>query len=194
MNDLIFYFNEGWHHIVSMDALDHQLFIIAMAALFLLKDWRKVLWLVTAFTVGHSLTLALSVYDLIRFDSKWVEFLIPCTIVLTSLNNFRYVRMKQINVTNIYYNYVTALLFGLIHGMGFANSIRMMLASDQRIAGPLFSFNVGLEVGQIVLILILLFISQIIVVKLKFSRNYWIIILSSITLIISLKMAIERIP
>lgn len=194
MGDFTMYFNEGWSHIISTDALDHQLFIIAMAALFMLKDWKKVLIIVTAFTIGHSLTLALSVYDVVRFDSGWVEFLIPCTIVMTALNNFRFLKENSIQQQNIIFNYVMALLFGLVHGMGFANSIRMMLASDQKIAVPLLSFNLGLEAGQIVLILILLSVGYLLIDKLKLKRTYWIIILSSITFGFSLKMALERIP
>ena len=77
MNDFTFYLNLGWHHIISWDALDHILFIVALAAIYLVKDWKQVIVLVTAFTIGHSLTLALSVYDIVRVNSKWVEFLIP---------------------------------------------------------------------------------------------------------------------
>src|SRR5882757_11383581 len=87
MQDFSFYFGIGWHHILNKNALDHQLFIAALVAIYLLKDWRQVLILVTAFTIGHSLTLALSVLDIIRFPSNWVEFLIPCTIFITALNN-----------------------------------------------------------------------------------------------------------
>ncbi len=194
MEELYFYFREGWQHIISSDALDHQLFIFAMAALFMWKDWRQVLILVTAFTIGHSLTLALSVYDLVRFDSAWVEFLIPCTIVLTAANNFRFIKSEYSGSENFQFNYVMALGFGLIHGMGFANSIRMMLASDQHLAGPLFSFNVGLEVGQVILIIFILLIGKLIVGKLQVPRKYWVIVISAATLIIALKMVIERIP
>jgi len=194
MSDFKLYFNEGWAHIISTDALDHQLFIIAMAALFLWKDWRKVLILVTAFTIGHSLTLALSVYDVIRFDTGWVEFLIPCTIVLTALNNLRYLDAVKIESRNIRFNYIMALLFGLIHGMGFANSIRQMLASDQTISIPLLSFNLGLEAGQVVLILVILLAAQLIVEQMRLPRKIWIILLSAIPFILSLKMALERIP
>src|ERR1700755_1225447 len=87
MSDFGFYFTMGWEHIISKDALDHQLFILALACVFTIKDIRRVLILVTAFTIGHSLTVALSVYDVIRFSSKWVDFLIPCTIIITALNN-----------------------------------------------------------------------------------------------------------
>lgn len=194
MSDFRLYFNEGWAHIISTDALDHQLFIIAMAALFLWKDWRKVLILVTAFTIGHSLTLALSVYDVIRFDTGWVEFLIPCTIVLTALNNLRYLDVIKIESRNIRFNYVMALFFGLIHGMGFANSIRQMLASDQTIGIPLLSFNLGLEAGQVVLILVILLAAQLIVEQMRLPRKLWIILLSAIPFTLSLKMALERIP
>ena len=88
MNDFELYFDMGWQHIISWEALDHILFIIALAAIYLAKNWKQVLVLVTAFTIGHSLTLALSVYDIIRFSGKWVEFLIPCTIIATALFNF----------------------------------------------------------------------------------------------------------
>ena len=87
MPDFVFYFGLGWHHIISLDALDHQLFILALASVYTFKNIKQVLILVTAFTIGHSLTLALSVLDIIRFSSKWVEFLIPCTIFITALNN-----------------------------------------------------------------------------------------------------------
>ena len=88
MQDLGFYFDLGWHHIIAWDALDHLLFILALSAVYLLDNWRQVLILVTAFTIGHSITLALSVFDIIRVSSKWVEFLIPCTIMATALFNF----------------------------------------------------------------------------------------------------------
>ena len=87
MNDFTIYFEEGWNHIISSDALDHQLFIVALAAIYLVNDWKKVLILVTAFTIGHSLTLALSTFNLIKVNSNWVEFLIPLTIVITAIQN-----------------------------------------------------------------------------------------------------------
>src|SRR6185312_13218649 len=130
MSDFVFYFSLGWHHIISADALDHQLFILALAAVFTFKNIRQVLILVTAFTIGHSLTLALSVLDVIRFSSKWVEFLIPCTIFITAINN---IWQLDKPARGVKINYYLALGFGLIHGMGFANAIRIMLARDQSI-------------------------------------------------------------
>src|SRR4051794_25092732 len=120
MSDFALYFKTGWQHIISWNALDHILFIIALAAIYLVANWKQVLVLVTAFTIGHSLTLALSVYDIIRFSSQWVEFLIPCTIVATAVFNFR---AKDYKPRSLRINYFLALFFGLIHGMGFANTI-----------------------------------------------------------------------
>ena len=191
MQDFLFYLQLGWEHIISKDALDHQLFILALIAIFSFRDWKKVLILVTAFTIGHSLTLVLSALDVFRFPSDWVEFLIPCTIVFTSLDNIIFSKNEK---KLIQLNYYLALLFGLIHGMGFANSVRMMLASEQDITLPLFGFNVGLELGQIIVVAIALFIHYIFSEVLKLSNKIWIYIISVPIFIFALKMALERIP
>lgn len=191
MQDFLFYLQLGWEHIISKDALDHQLFILALIAIFSFRDWKKVLILVTAFTIGHSLTLVLSALDVFRFPSDWVEFLIPCTIVFTALDNIIFSKNEK---KLIQLNYYLALIFGLIHGMGFANSVRMMLASEQDITLPLFGFNVGLELGQIVVVAIALFIHYIFSEFLKLSNKIWIYIISVPIFIFALKMALERIP
>ncbi|MBO9657677.1 MAG: HupE/UreJ family protein [Chitinophagaceae bacterium] len=190
MEDFSFYFGLGWEHIISSDALDHQLFIAAIAAIYLLKDWKQVLILVTAFTIGHSLTLALSVMDVVRFNRNWVEFLIPCTIVITAFSNLF---QKKFTPRSIRINYFIALFFGLIHGMGFANSIRPMLAKDQGIFTSLLGFNVGLEAGQIVVVLILLLLAHLIVNIFRVERREWVLFLSAAVFSLSLKMALERI-
>ena len=191
MQDFLFYLQLGWEHIISKDALDHQLFILALIAIFSFRDWKKVLILVTAFTIGHSLTLVLSALDVFRFPSDWVEFLIPCTIVFTALDNIIFSKNEK---KLIQLNYYLALLFGLVHGMGFANSVRMMLASEQDITLPLFGFNVGLELGQIVVVAIALFLHYIFSEVLKLSNKIWIYIISVPIFIFALKMALERIP
>ena len=191
MTDFLFYLQLGWEHIISSDALDHQLFILALVAIFSFKDLKKVLILVTAFTIGHSVTLALSAFDIIRFPSNWIEFLIPCTIVFTALDNLIFSK----NVEKlIKLNYFLALFFGLIHGMGFANSVRMMLAQEQSITIPLFGFNVGLEIGQIAVVIIVLSIFYLLSTFLKIKKKHWILLVSAPILVVSLKMAIERIP
>jgi hypothetical protein len=190
MEDFGFYFRLGWEHIISINALDHQLFIAALAAIYLLKDWRQVLILVTAFTIGHSLTLALSVLDIFRLPSAWVEFLIPVTIVITAFSNLF---QQRFTARSIRVNYFLALFFGLIHGMGFANSIRFMMAKDQNLGWSLFGFNLGLEAGQIVVVLSLLLLAHLIVTELKVNRRDWVIFLSAAVFGLALKMTLERI-
>ena len=191
MQDLGFYFELGWQHIIAWDALDHLLFVLALSAIYLISNWKQVLVLITAFTIGHSLTLALSVYNIISIDDKWVEFLIPCTIVVTAVLNLR---EKDYEPKSLRLNYFLALFFGLIHGMGFANAIRFMMAKDQSIGWSLFGFNIGLEAGQIVVVAGILFVSFLAVNKAGLKRKWWVWGLSILALSIGFKMAWERFP
>jgi len=191
MHDFQMYFKLGWEHIISWDALDHQLFILTLVAVYSYKDLKKILILVTAFTIGHSLTLALSSLDLVRIPSKWVEFLIPLTIVITALDNIL-LRGKEKNLMQL--NYYLALFFGLIHGLGFANTARMMLAKEQSIFIPLLGFNIGLEVGQIAGVILILIIMFIMLNIFRINKKDWIMFISSGVFALALKMAIERIP
>ena len=191
MGDFSFYFLLGWDHIISWDAIDHLLFILALSAVYLLRNWKQVLVLVTAFTIGHSLTLALSVYNVIKAKDSWVEFLIPCTIIATAVFNLF---QKDFNKKSLRLNYFFALFFGLIHGLGFANTIRFMLAGDQHLALPLFSFNVGLEVGQIIVVCGILLVSYLLVDKARLKRKWWVWTLSGVAFAVAVKMAVTRIP
>lgn len=191
MSDFVFYFGLGWKHIISTEALDHQLFILALASVYTFKNIKQVLILVTAFTIGHSLTLALSVLDVIRFPSKWVEFLIPCTIFITALNNILRIDKRGGSAK---VNYYLALGFGLIHGMGFANAIRIMLAKDQSIGMGLFGFNIGLEAGQVCVVAIVLMLAFLFINFLKISRRDWVFFLSAGVFALSVQMALERLP
>ena len=191
ISDFLFYFQLGWSHIVSIDALDHQLFILALVALYTSKNIKQVLILVTAFTIGHSLTLLLSTLDVIRFSSKWIEFLIPCTIVITALSNLL---RKNFSPKAINANYYLALVFGLVHGMGFANSVRMMLAKDQQIGWGLFGFNIGLEVGQIIFVIAILSLTWLCLSVFKIKQREWTIFLSAAVFSLALQMALGRIP
>jgi len=191
LQDILFYFKLGWEHIISADALDHQLFVLALVAIYTYRNLKQVLILVTAFTIGHSLTLFLSVTDVIRFETKWVEFLIPCTIVFTAISNlFR----KDFSLRSVKINYYLALIFGLIHGMGFANSIRIMLAKDQNIGWGLFGFNVGLEAGQVFLVCIIMAITWFVFNYTHIKRKSWVLFISAAVFGLALKMALERIP
>ncbi|MDR2121947.1 MAG: HupE/UreJ family protein [Flavobacteriaceae bacterium] len=187
MQDFFFYLKLGWEHIISLDALDHQLFILALISAYSFKDTKKLLFLVTAFTIGHCITLVLSSFNIIRISSKWVEFLIPCTIVITAMDNILFKGKHR-------YNYYFALFFGLIHGMGFANTARMMIAREQSITLPLLGFNIGLEIGQIVVVFIILSIYFFLSKLSKLSQRDWLLITSSAAGALSLQMALERQP
>ncbi len=191
MTDFGFYFKLGWEHIMSIDALDHILFVFVLAAIYMLRDWKKVLILVTAFTVGHSITLALSTLNILEIESELVEFLIPLTIVITAIANLF---QRNFTTRTIRLNYLLALFFGLIHGLGFANTLRFILAGDQNLGWALFGFNVGLEVGQIVVVLVILLIAQLVIQYFKANRRDWVLFISAGAFALALKMTLERIP
>lgn len=191
MSDFGFYFGIGWDHIMSLDAMDHILFVLVLAAVYLLQDWKQVLILVTAFTIGHSITLALSTFNIIAVDSNLVEFLIPCTIVFTAIANLF---QKGLTQRRMWLNYFLALFFGLIHGLGFANTLRFMLAQDGSLGWALFGFNVGLEIGQILIVMVILLIAQLVVQVLKVARRDWILFISAAVFSLALSMALERLP
>ena len=191
MNDFTFYFSIGWGHIINLEALDHIFFIAALAAIYMLKDWRQVIILVTAFTVGHTITLILSTKRIVEVNERWVEFLIPCTIVITALSNLF---QKSFTSKAIRINYFLALFFGLIHGLAFANVLRMILAPEQSFALSMFSFSVGLESGQILIVFIILLLSQFFICVLKIQRLHWVIFLSAVVFGLAMEMALQRLP
>jgi hypothetical protein len=186
-----FYFPIGWEHIIELDALDHQLFLLALMALYSWRDWKTLLILVTAFTVGHSITLVLSVSDLIRVDSKWIEFLIPLTIVITAA---RTIIEKSAVSQRLTLNYALALFFGLIHGLGFANTIRMMLASDQQLGWGLLGFNLGLEAGQLAIVSLLLGLNFLITEKMKAPSLIYAKLVSFLAMGVAVNICFNRFP
>jgi len=189
MQDFIFYFKIGWTHILSWDATDHIYFITALAIIYSFRDWKKVLVLVTAFTIGHAITLYLSALDVFRFSVEWVEFASPCTIVITGASNLL---VKQEKKTKGILQYLLALGFGLVHGMGYANYIRMMLSSNQNLVWSLFSFNVGLETGQILVVVLVLTVKWLLGEYNLVNARLLNILVSIYITLVSLILAFER--
>jgi hypothetical protein len=140
----------GFRHIVAIDAADHILFLLALAAIYQKRDWRGALWVISAFTVGHSITLALAVTNILVVPIKLVEFLIPVTIVATGIENL-ILREKAASGQRAKHRPIFAGIFGLVHGAGFAGYLKSLFV--ERIALPLFGFNIGIELGQIVVLL-----------------------------------------
>jgi len=169
------FFNLGFDHIVNMSAYDHILFVIVLCAVYSWRDWKRILVLVTAFTIGHSLTLALSSLGILNIDSDLVEFLIAVTILITAVFN---ITMKHDTSRMIWLNYFLALFFGCIHGLGYSGKLKPLLSEDESIVPTLFSFNVGVEVGQIVIVMFIFLANYIAVEKMGIKQKSWTIFFS----------------
>lgn len=192
MQDFGLYFELGWEHIADLRGYDHILFVAALCVRYLFSDWKKVLLLVTAFTIGHSITLALSVLNLVNVSVTWIEFLIPVTIFITAFSNIfeRNFSFK----TKFPLIYFLALFFGLIHGLGFSNYLKSLLGKSTSIVNELLAFNLGLEFGQLLIVAFIMLISWVIVSLLRFPRREWLLFASGGIFFLSLMMAIERYP
>jgi len=191
MQEFSLFFELGWQHILDWKGYDHILFIAALCGVYMLRDWKKILILVTAFTIGHSLSLALSVFHYILIPSKIIEFLIPITIMVTALINILNKKAPKAKFDPIYF---LALTFGLIHGLGFSNYLKSLLGKSNNIVAELLSFNVGLEFGQIIIVFSVLIISFFTINLLKVQKREWNLFLSSAIFGIALIMTIERFP
>lgn len=191
MHDFSLYFELGWQHILNWRGYDHILFVMVLCGTYLLADWRRVLVLVTAFTIGHSITLALSVLKIIHIKTDLVEFLIPVTIVITAASNILAGKSRPRNIT---FKYLLALFFGLIHGLGFSNYLNALLGKSTNIVAELFAFNIGLEFGQVIIVIAVLLISFILINIFKVKKWDWNFFLSSAIFGIALVMAAERYP
>jgi len=192
MNDFGLYFQIGYEHIANLRGIDHILFVAALCLRYQFTDWRKILILVTAFTIGHSITLALSVFNVVSYSVKWIEFLIPVTIVITAISNV-FVK-KFVFKSKFPIIYFFALFFGLVHGLGFSSYLKSLLGSDHNVVWQLLAFNLGLEAGQIMIVTGILLISFIFVNILKLNRREYLLYISGGIFGIALQMAIDRQP
>ena len=196
MGDFGFYLREGFYHITDWKGYDHILFVMALCLPYFLNapiaiGGKQVLFLITAFTIGHSVTLALSVFNKILVPSTWIEFLIPVTIMITAIGNVRQVNPQP---KKIQLRYISALIFGLIHGMGFSNYLRSMMGKNENIISQLLAFNIGLELGQLLIVLAVLIVSFIFVRLLNMKQREWTVFISGGIFGISFIMALERLP
>jgi len=191
MNEMLIYLHLGYKHIIDINGSDHILFILALMIRYSWNEWQKILILVTAFTIGHSFTLALSTLNWISFPVAFIELLIPITILITALANLKLTSSATPSKYPIIY--YLALFFGFIHGLGFSNYLKMLLGKEESILGPLFSFNLGLELGQLLIVAIILIISYIFVNLFKVDRKRYVQAGSVIAIILALNMVVDRI-
>ena len=184
-----FYLKLGFNHIANFNGYDHILFLVVLCAVYQLKQWKKIIILVTAFTIGHSITLFLVSFDIFSIPSRYVKLLIPITIMITSLHNIRSIEI--IRNSNMSKNYFLALFFGLIHGMDFSNYFKALIMSPNEIIIPLFAFNVGLEIGQFLIVFFIVLISYVFLSFLKVKYYSWNLFVSGAAFGISLISILE---
>jgi len=191
MDSFSLYLQEGFLHITDLKGLDHILFIAAICLSLQFSDFKKIIFAVTSFTIGHSLSLALSIYDQILVPGKIIEWLIPVTIILSLLFNLKKENPKDQSILS---KTIIIGLFGIIHGMGFSNFLKSMMGLEENILLPLLAFNTGLEIGQLLIVIFILFLNFTIVGLLKTNQRRWVLSGSAFILIISLWLCIERWP
>lgn len=194
-SEFLTYFRLGVGHIADLRGYDHILFIVALTAGYAVRDWRKLLWLVTAFTIGHSFTLALATLDLVRASGAVIEVLIAVTIVTTGVYGFMSRRQDAASTSPRRQQILYAMAggFGLIHGLGFSSFLRSVLGGEESIVWPLFAFNVGLEIGQLTIVLGILLAGALVCDLGGLSRRYWAMGLSVVTVLSGVRMIIERV-
>ena len=187
MGQFELYFQLGVNHILDMSGFDHILFVVVLCSLYPPGHWKKILFLVTAFTIGHSVTLAFATLNLIKINASLVEFLIPLTIALTAISNILRPQIKN----GLQLNCLFAFFFGLIHGLGFSNYLKALLGNEVSILNPLFAFNIGLEVGQLVILASSLMFSILLFIWFKVKQRDWTMVISSIVLGMALMMMVD---
>jgi hypothetical protein len=191
MDDFLRNFMEGLVHVLDINAYDHILFIILMAVPFLFNSWKKLVWLVTAFTVGHSMSLLLAVYGIVTVGTTYIEFLIPVTIAVAALYNIFTAGKRQSKETP-WLLISTALFFGLIHGFGFSGAFKMLASSGENTLSLLAEFALGIEAAQLLIVLFVLIINFIFTGLFRFNKKEWIQIISAIVFGIIVPMLAER--
>ncbi len=187
------YLKLGIEHIADFQSYDHILFVISLCVVYPIKHWRKILILITAFTIGHSLTLALATLNLIRFETGIIEFLIPSTIFLSAFANL-FQKLENF-ISNLHkFKYLAGLFFGLIHGLGFSNYLKSLLGKESNLIGPLFAFNIGIEIGQLMIIIGIIALSLLAIDVSGGKRREWILIWSGAAMGVSLVLMLDRFP
>lgn len=193
MSTFQMYLQLGIEHITDLNGYDHILFLVTLMAIYQIKHWKKILILITAFTIGHTISLVVASFNLVSIDKQWVEFLIPVTILLTALGNI-FLQKAEFSKGNHLYKYILALFFGLIHGLGFSTYLKSLILSEESLAGPLFSFNLGIEAGQLMVVAAFIILGIITIEIFKAKPRDWNLVISGSGLGVSLVLMLERFP
>ncbi len=179
MSDFWIYFNIGLKHVLDLNAYDHVLFLLALTVPYEFKSWKRILILISLFTLGHTLALFLSVFNILAIKPAIVEFLIPITILSTALYNI-IVSGKSSKKDGVSFTGAVTVFFGIIHGLGFSNYFNSILTGKPTDKlWPLFEFALGIEVAQIIVVLAALLLAYVMQTLLKFSKRDWILMISA---------------
>jgi len=193
MSDFWFYFKIGLEHVLDYKAYDHVLFLIVLTVPYVFNDWRRVLLLVTLFTLGHTVSLLLAVYGVVKVDRGFIEFLIPVTIFITALYNV-FTAGKGAKKDKLGVLLITALFFGLIHGLGFSSFFKSLTAHLSSKLLPLAEFALGIESAQIIIVIIVLILGFICQTIFRFSRRDWMMFISAVVIGMVIPMLITNYP
>ena len=187
------YLKLGMDHILDPNGYDHILFVTVLCSLYSPEEWKKLVILVTAFTLGHSLTLGLAAFEVVSFSSDVVEILIPVTIILTGLYNIIMTLTPKYVIGNFHINYILAAGFGLIHGLGFSTFFKAIMGRTEEITRPLFAFNIGVEAGQLIIVALILMIGYILLNIIKLKKPYWTLSISLLSIIVASHLLLQKI-
>ena len=193
MENFLFYIEFGLKHVLDFAAYDHILFLAALSLPFTFKSWKSVLVLVTVFTIAHCLSLGLSVYDIMVIDVGLIEFLIPMTIFLTAVFNLLYIKTVS-GERSILLHVLATAFFGLIHGFGFSNYFKMLMSGEDEKLSPLLGFATGIELSQVLIVLIVLALASVIQSVFKIKRELFVTLASILVIIITIPMLIATFP
>ncbi|RNL84074.1 HupE/UreJ family protein [Sinomicrobium pectinilyticum] len=192
MSQFWLYFKLGLTHVLDINAYDHILFLVALTVPYTFNHWKKILWLVTVFTIGHTLSLIMSTYGLIRVSAALVEFLIPVTIFITAL--FNIFTVKRSGIEKFGPAFFVTLFFGIIHGLGFSSYFKGIIAGEENKLLPLLEFALGIEAAQVIVVLVVLIAGFILSTVFRFNRRDWILVISAMVIGVVLPMLIENYP
>ncbi len=190
LDDFWFNVQYGLNHVLDINGYDHVLFLMVLSVPYLFKDWKRILILVSVFTLGHTLSLFLAAYEVVSINSALVEFLIPLTILVVAVYNV-FTASKSANSGQIGVLFISTLFFGLIHGLGFAREFKMFIGRSDNKLIPLVEFALGIELAQIIIVFVVLFLGFLGQTVFRFSRRDWKMVISAMVVGMVIPMIIN---
>lgn len=191
LNDFLSHMQSGMYHVLNVNAYDHILFLIVLTIPYLFKDWKRVLFLITVFVLGHSVSLALATYDVMSVNNKWIEFLVPLTILIIALFNV-FTAGKKAQNEKVGILFFATLFFGLMHGLGFVNIFESSIGNSSNKLLALLEIAIGLEIGQLIVVFIILFLGFLCQTLFRFSKRDWVMVISAIVVGLVIPMLIRN--